>query len=200
MKLATLNRTSVWILIGILVATLQFPLFACSKSIPQTQTTTTASSANGIIDTDEYPNNTTYDNGNFQIYWKVEEQYLYVGIKVKTTGWVSLGFNTTSKLKKVDYIFGWVSNGKASVSDEYSADYHGQHQTDVVLGGKEDVIDFGGQENSGYTVIEFKRALVTGDSFDASLTQGDLSIIWAYASSDNISSVHSRRGYGQIHI
>jgi hypothetical protein len=200
MNMRFLSHTIIWVLIGVLVVALQFPLFACSKSVLQEPSTTTLSSANGIIDANEYPNSVTYDNGNLQIYWKIEGQFLFIGIKAKTTGWVALGFNATSKLKDVDYVFGWVSNGKASVSDEYSEDYHGQHQTDVSLGGKVDLTEFGGQEDSSYTVIEFKRALVTGDAFDASISPGDLSIIWAYASSDNISTAHSRRGYGQIHI
>ena len=195
-----LNRTIVWILIGTLILISQFPLFSCSKSTQQEQTTTTSSSINGIVDVNEYPNSVTYDNGNFQIYWKVEGQDLFIGIKAKTTGWVAIGFNASSRLTNVDYVFGWVSNGKASISDEYSADYHGQHEADVSLGGKDNVTEFGGREDTGYTVIEFKRALVTGDAFDASISPGDLSIIWAYASSDNISSEHSRRGYGQIHI
>lgn len=187
-------KISLLLLCGLVILTLA----SCQST--KNETAITSSSVNGVIDTDEYSSSTTYDNGNFQIHWKVEGQYLYIGIKAKTTGWVSLGFNATSKLRNVDYVFGWVSDGKTSVSDEYSADYHGQHQTDVSLGGKDDVTEFGGQENNGYTVIEFKRALVTGDTFDANLTQGDLSIIWAYASSDNISSAHRQRGYGQIQI
>ena len=49
-------------------------------------------------------------------------------------------------------------------------------------------------------LIEFKSALITGDSYDANLVTGTISSIWAYGSSDTISTIHKQRGYGQIQI
>lgn len=197
------RRIALWLSMCGLIATLLFSVLACAKS-PSTQssvpTTTAKWSADGIINIDEYANSAIYDNGNFEIYWETDAQYIYIGIKAKTIGWVALGFNTTSNLKNVDYVFGWVTNSKAAVSDEFSADYHGLHQTDKSLGGTDDINDFGGQELDGYTIIEFKRALNTGDAYDANLVPGTISIIWAYGSSDSINTIHQQRGYGQIKI
>ncbi len=220
MKLAILSNQNVRrLFIGVLLTILLFLLPACGKSNTQVQTATptftsspittaipTGSPTNvtwladGIITAGEYSNSVTYDKVNFEINWETDSQYIYIGIKAKTTGWVSLGFNATSQLRNIDYVFGWVNNGKANIADEFSADYHGQHQADELLGGTEDIIEYGGQENDGYTIIELKRALITGDSYDASLSSGDVSIIWAYGSSDDISKIHKSRGTGSMKI
>jgi hypothetical protein len=203
------NKATLWLSIGILATTLLFSLFSCVNPTPTTLTTTAQSSitptitnwlADGIISPDEYSSRVTYENGNFEINWKVDAQKIYIGIRANTTGWVAIGLLPIAQLKNVDYIFGWVSNGKAYIADEYSADFHGLHQLDTSFGGTEDVSNFGGQENNGNTVIEFKHAFVTGDTYDISLTPGNLSIIWSYSSSDDISIGHIHRGYGQIQI
>jgi hypothetical protein len=162
--------------------------------------TTTAWSADGLITSNEYSNSVTYGSGVFEINWETDAQYIYVGIKAKTTGWVALGFNANSQLKNVDYVFGWVSNGKAYIADEFSGDFHGQHQTDESLGGKDNITDYGGQEKDGYTIIEFKRALISGDIYDANLSSGDVPIIWSYGSSDDISMIHSSHGTGHLKL
>ncbi len=188
------RKIAAWLLVAMLVTSLLFSPVTCGKSTTPPQTTshtstlplTTKWSADGVITSNEYANNVTYDNGNFEINWKTDTQYIYIGIKAKTTGWVAIGFNATSQMQNIDYVFGWVSNGKVYVSDQFSADFHGQHKADTSDGGTEDITEFGGQENGGYTVLEFKRALVTGDVHDAVLTSGNLPIIWAYSSSDDI--------------
>lgn len=199
------RRITYFLLIGAMVITLITVLPGCGKSPSPEQTTTPSytpgeRSTDGIINPGEYDNNVVYDDGNYEIHWKTDAQYIYVGIKVKTAGWVALGFNTTSNLKNVDYIFGGVANNKAYISDEFSADYHGQHKEDKSLGGNDDILEFGGKEYTDYTVIEFKRALNTGDTYDTNITPGILPIIWAFGSSDNSSTIHKHRGYGEIEI
>jgi hypothetical protein len=204
-KPKSIRRIAYCLSIGALVITLISMLPGCEKSPPPEQTTTSSSTqgeqpTDGVINPGEYDHDVVYDNGNYEIHWKTDAQYIYFGIKVKAVGWVALGFNTTSNLKNIDYVFGGVANNKAYISDEFSADYHGQHQEDTSLGGNDDVLEFGGKEYTDYTVIEFKRALNTRDTYDAKITPGILPIIWAFGSSDNSSTIHKHRGYGEIEI
>lgn len=212
------------LLTGVLISVLLFSTIACGKSETMTQTETTSISvptstatqtttlpssmtvittewsADGIINSNEYSNSVIYDNGNFEIYWKTVSQYIYFGIKAKTDGWVSIGLNATQRMKNADMILGWVSNGTASVSDEFSTSDFGPHSEDTTLGGTADINEFNGKQENNYTTIEFKRALVTGDTFDASISQGIMPIIWSYSSSDDINTKHTNRGYGQLRI
>jgi hypothetical protein len=223
-QVSLLRKIVVWLLIGAVAITLLFSLLGCGKSTTPSQTTipsssappittatlaptslstlltTSAWSADGIINTNEYSSSNTYDNGNFEIDWKSDTKYIYIGIKAKTAGWIAVGLNASERMKDVDMIFGWITNGKPEVSDQFSTGDYGPHSEDIIIGGTTDIIEFNGQENNNYTIIEFKRALITGDKYDAMLTSGLIPIIWSYNSTDNINVQHINRGYGQLQI
>ena len=57
--------------------------------------------------------------GNYKIYWSNDESFLYIAMKVKTDGWVSVAFQPEpGDIKKdVDFIMGYVSNGEVFVFD-----------------------------------------------------------------------------------
>jgi hypothetical protein len=97
-------------------------------------------------------------------------------------------------------ILGWVdSDGKAQISDEYCTVERGPHQSDVILGGTQDIESFGGSEKDGKTVFEFTRKLDTGDPWDKALSDDEeVLIIWAMGASDEVSERHASRGSGTI--
>ncbi len=97
-------------------------------------------------------------------------------------------------------VFGYVEDGEAAVLDLYSTGDFGPHPPDIEQGGTDDIVEYGGTEADGYTTIEFKRALVTGDRFDHELSSGKNQIIWAFGPSDDLSPKHSSRGYGEIDL
>ncbi|NQU96327.1 MAG: hypothetical protein HQ548_01615 [Chloroflexi bacterium] len=99
-----------------------------------------------------------------------------------------------------DMIFGYVAEGAAAVSDEFSTGEFGPHQPDVELGGTADILLHGGVETDGFTTVEFKRALDTGDSRDAALAPGANPILWAYGPGDSPARKHSGKGYGDIEL
>jgi hypothetical protein len=152
--------------------------------------------ADGVLGDNEYLGEITY--GNFEIRWTTDEKNIYFGIKAKTEGWAAIGLKPSSRMKDADMIFGAVSNGKTSVSDEFSTGTFGPHSPDTELGGSDDIIEFGGREDGGFTTIEFSRALDTGDNYDNVLTKGTVKIIWAYGSSDDFDGQHTSRGSGEI--
>ena len=97
-------------------------------------------------------------------------------------------------------IFGFVKDGRVEVQDQYSTGNFGPHPADTELGGTDDILEFGGKEEGGFTTIEFKRLLTTGDKYDISIQKGASKIIWAYGSSDSLTAKHSTRGYGEINL
>ena len=99
-----------------------------------------------------------------------------------------------------DMIFGFVKDGQVQIFDLFSTGSFGPHPQDTELGGTNDILAFGGKEASGFTIVEFARALKTGDTKDNELLKGNNQIIWAYGSTDSLDIQHSSRGYGQITI
>ena len=155
-------------------------------------------SADGTIDSKEYLGEMKY--GNYEIHWVSDEHYAYIGIKAKTSGWVALGIQPGSRMKDADMIFGYVKDGTTTVSDQFSTGDYGPHSPDTELGGTNDILEFGGKEENGYTIIEFKRILNTGDEYDNQLSKGVNSIIWSYGPNDDLTLKHSNRGYGEIDL
>jgi hypothetical protein len=154
--------------------------------------------ADGVITPGEYTGVQIY--GNYEIHWASDEEYIYVGMRAKIGGWVSVGFDATpgAGMADVDMVLGVVNGDEVTVSDEFGTGPT-THRPDTELGGTDDILEFGGVEQGGWTTIEFKRALDTGDPYDAVLTGGTITIIWAYSSSKSLTAYHSaNRGYGEI--
>jgi hypothetical protein len=113
---------------------------------------------------------------------------------------VAVGIQPGVMMNKADIILGDVSDDKVAVYDQYSTGNFGPHQSDEQLGGTNDILESGGKEADGYTTIEFKRALDTGDKYDHPLVTGVNKIIWAYGSDDQVTVRHFNRGYGEIDL
>jgi hypothetical protein len=168
-----------------------------TPSAPATAPEPTAPwSANGVIDEGEYAGTAQY--GDFQVSWRHDGEFIYMGIRAKTSGFVSVGIQPGRTMKDADIIFGWVEGGAATVMDHHSTGNFGPHSPDTEMGGTEDILESGGSEDGGFTTIEFKRALDTGDTYDNVWQQGSNKIIYAYGSNDSREFKHSTRGYGEI--
>jgi hypothetical protein len=152
--------------------------------------------ADGIIDNQEYLGEMSY--GDYEIHWVNDAHYIYAAMKARTTGWVALGIQPGSKMKDADMILGFVKDGEVAIFDLFSTGDFGPHSTDTEIGGTFNIAGSGGKEEDGYTVIEFKRALDTGDQRDNKLTGGKNEIIWSYGSVDELATKHTNRGYGEI--
>lgn len=154
--------------------------------------------ADGKIVQGEYQNSRVFNN--FELYWSSDDQFVYFAMKAKTGGWIAIGFDPVSLMKNSDIIEGYVSDGKVTVLDMYSTGDFGPHPPDIQLGGTNDIIESGGTEEDGYTVIEFKRKIDTGDKFDKVLGKGTHKIIWAVGPDDQATIRHSVRGTGEIDL
>ena len=169
---------------------------------PPAPVTTTVSAikwvADGVISPDEYQQSKTY--GDFSISWSNDNDYVYIGMKAKTAGWVAVGFGAETLMKNADIIEGSVSDGKLTIADMFSPNVVGQHPPDTELGGTDDILASAGKFDNGYTTIEFKRKLDTGDKFDKPLVKGINKIIWAYSNQPVLTIKHSSRGSGEIEL
>ena len=220
MALTQNSRTILWqCLIGMVVSSLLLVIFAeaCAPAVPEPTSTppvVTAPqpppsptppvsqpakwSADGVIGTGEYAGVKTF--GDYEIRWASDEEYVYIGMKAKTTGWVAVGIQPDSMMRDADMVFGFVKDGKATVYDHFSTGAYGPHSSDTELGGKNDILEYAGAEDGGYTIIEFKRALSAGDKYDQPISKGANKIIWAYGSNDELKLKHITRGYGEIDL
>ena len=156
--------------------------------------------ADGIVEDSEYsrsmvlqgPARQGYSGGEMQIYWKNDQEYLYLGLNGSTEGWLAIGFEPQEWMKNADIILASVQGSKATVLDEYCTGNYGPHIEDTMLGGTSDISEFGGSKGSGRTVIELKRKLDTGDKFDKAFSPGQaISIIWALSQNPDISLKHN---------
>ncbi|NYT00852.1 MAG: DUF2202 domain-containing protein [Methanocellales archaeon] len=143
-----------------------------------------------------------YSGGKLEISWKNDEDSLYMALKGETSGWISIGFEPTQWMKDTDMIMGAVDGDNVTVLDKYSTNDYGPHVPDGELGGTDDILDYGGREENGYTIIEFKRKMDTGDQYDKAFTVGQrVSIIWSMADADSIKVMHNvARGEGILEL
>ena len=156
--------------------------------------------ADGIVNESEYvrsmvlqgPARQGYSGGDMEISWMNDEEYLYLALNGSTDGWLSIGFEPLEWMKNSDIILASVQGSEATVLDEYCTGNYGPHIEDTLLGGTNDIVEFGGSKGAGRTVIELKRKLDTGDRFDKAFSPGQaISIIWALSENPDISLKHN---------
>jgi hypothetical protein len=184
-----------------LVIAILFSILFVPNSVTASKSTGTPV-IDGTISHDEYDYNVHFDDDNYMIFWSINGSIISVGLKAKTTGWVALGIDPTSRMKNADMIFGWVdSDGTAHILDCYSTGSTGPHPPDTELGGTSDIIVYAGTESGGWTSIEFNRSLTTGDQYDKPFSEkGMLKILWAYGPSDDFTDKHAERGTGKLNL
>ncbi|MGC9515594.1 DUF2202 domain-containing protein [Methanocrinis sp.] len=150
--------------------------------------------ADGVVGEGEYsrtmtvaaPARSGYSGGEMEISWRNDGENLYMALSGETEGWLSIGFDPLEWMKDADMILVAVEDGESMVLDEYSSGNYGPHEDDTFFGGTYDILESGGSEEGGRTVVEFKRRLDTGDELDEALSPGQsVSIIWAMADSNS---------------
>jgi outer membrane protein assembly factor BamB len=146
----------------------------------------------GVVSEGEYSQNLSLSGGNYIVHWKNDAEDLYMALEGRAEGFVAIGFEPSQAMKDADMVMGWVSRGEATVLDLYSTGIYGPHPPDEDLGGTNDLLESGGSEADGWTVIEFKRKMETGDEFDKAFKPGQtVDIIWSMSGSDSLDIRHN---------
>ncbi|MFN3411665.1 MAG: DOMON domain-containing protein [Exilispira sp.] len=155
----------------------------------------------GIISAKEYNNKFSFDNDNFILYAEIIEDIVYFAIESTSKGWVAIGFDPVSAMKDADMIFGVVTDSEVKAYDTYSTGMFGPHPDDTSLNGTYDILSFAGKKENTKIIFEFSRKTDTKDSKDKILIKGkDIKLLWAYSSSTDIKSKHTKRGSSVIVI
>ena len=155
--------------------------------------------ADGVIGGGEYAH--SVEVAGVEFHWMNDDACLYGAMAAETGGWVSVGFDPEQRMQGANYILGYVEGDQTVVEDMYGTKPAGpgSHPPDVELGGTADVVEFGGREEGGVTVIEFKIPLDSGDQYDKPLDSGEpYDLVAASGRSDDLQSIHASRGLGQI--
>jgi len=136
-------------------ATLNFtvPATVTGEEMPPDTTIADEWSADGVFGNREYFAEMVAADGNYELRWRADEKYIYIGIKARTGGWAAVGFEPSSRMKDADMVFGFVQDGKTIISDQFSTGDYGPHAPDTELGGSNDILEFGGEEESGFSLL-----------------------------------------------
>ncbi|MDM7934182.1 MAG: DUF2202 domain-containing protein [Methanothrix sp.] len=184
-----MGASRILVVVGLLVI-----LSGCVEQVQPPRVTETAASEewrpDGSVGPGEYtrcmilhgPSRQGYSGGEMEICWRSDQDYIYMALNGSTRGWLALGLDPSEWMKDADMIMGYVEDGRAIVLDEYSTGNYGPHIEDEMLGGRDDILEYGGSTDGIHTIVEFKRRLDTGDRFDRALRPGEsVSMIWAMA-------------------
>ncbi len=118
--------------------------------------------------------------GKMTFSWSIDGDNIAAKVSAPTTGWVSVGFNPTSRMKDADIIIGYVKGDKVTIKDEFGT-AGTKHKSDTKIGGTDNVTVIGGSEENKVTTIEFSVPLNSGDAKDTVIDpDGDTPIILAY--------------------
>lgn len=142
----------------------------------------------------------TSSNNGFTLKYKVTNDSLHCILSAASTGWVSVGFDPSDKMKDANFIIGYVTGGVANIRDDWGISQT-EHTADVGLGGTDNVTPISGSEVSGKTTVEFAIPLNSGDSKDKALAVGSAyHIIFAKGSADSFSGMHNSFGWSTISL
>lgn len=147
----------------------------------------------------EYSHKITKKAMDFE--WTVNGENLDVRISAKTEGWVAIGFNPSHDMRDANIIMGYVKDGKVKVSDEFGTS-DTSHDSDVKLGGTENVSNISGKEENGTTTIAFTIPLSSGDQKDNPIVvNGETVVIMAHgAGRDSFNTRHEARTMYKVNL
>ncbi len=177
-----MNRTllfSVTILIFVLCAAVD-PVFAFEDKLGDTSNNTTV---DGTIHKSEYSYTRTFKEAT--LYLNRNRGDIYIGVSVKTDGWIGVGFNS-DVMNNAHIFIGYVDSGNP-IFREQTGSGHKHVDADVPFVRTYTII-----ESRGSTVLEFalneKNVIKKG--------QKNLEMILAYGEKDSLSSYHGKTREG----
>ncbi|HNZ26087.1 MAG TPA: DOMON domain-containing protein [Spirochaetota bacterium] len=137
---------------------------------------------------------------DFTFSWRVVDGTMDIILEAPTTGWISVGFDPTKKMKDANYIIGSVDkNGEVTIQDNFGTGPI-SHKPDEKLGGVDNVANKFGEEKDGKTTLKFSIPLDSKDKFDVVLNPGKHTVILASSKSDKLTSKHNKLAKFEIEI
>lgn len=140
----------------------------------------------------------TITAGGVEFSWEIDGGYLEGTLKAPGEGWIAVGFNPENMMEGADFVIGYVSGDEVFIRDDYGS-WLTSHDSDVSLGGSDDIIILGGIENRSGTEIRFRKSLEAVDEFDHEFIPGqEIPVIFAFSDKDSFTGMHRGRGKATI--
>ncbi|CAF3333694.1 unnamed protein product [Rotaria sp. Silwood2] len=114
-----------------------------------------------------------------QLWWTVNdiEQEITFELHVNTVGWIGLGISPAGGMQGADIAVAWVdTSGKVHIQDRFAFD----KIKPILDNTTQDWFALRGQEQNGWTGIQFKRYFDTCDPMDVPIKSGTNILIFAY--------------------
>ena len=144
----------------------------------------------GRIEDGEYTGHYQAQKIGMALHWTIEGEYITLGLRTPAQGWLAVGWDPTGPIMEgEDILIGYI-RGKELFLQDYFANTSVTHANDVSLGGRDDVLEASGAEDTVGTTIEFRRRLDTRDRFDRPLGPGAHTVQLAYAPTDDFVTYH----------
>jgi len=124
-------------------------------------------------------------NGQYELYWNynLTERTISFAVRVRTTGWVGFGLSPNGQMPGSDVVIGWVdNNGGTQFQDRFA---EGRFLPPVDA--SQDWYLVSGEEQDGYTTLEFTRSLSTCDNKDLNVESDTARVVWSWNPRDPIS-------------
>lgn len=132
---------------------------------------------------------TEVKNEKFIFKYRHTDNTIDIIVSANTTGWVSVGFNPSIKMKDANYIIGYVKDNLLYIEDHFGVSPI-SHSSDISLGGTNDIINPKGNEKDGWTEMSFTISRKPKDKFDNEIKKGKNLIILAFGLRDDFTSKH----------
>ncbi len=150
-------------------------------------------SIDGRIADGEYTSHYRARGIGMELHWTIDGDFIYLGLRSPTRGWLAVGWDPSGPIMEgEDILIGYI-RGKELFLQDYFANSSVTHANDVSLGGRDDVLEASGAEDTNGTTIEFRRRLDTGDRFDRPITGGAHTVQLAYAPTDDFVTYHGEK-------
>jgi hypothetical protein len=150
----------------------------------------------GVISEGEYAHMYHDEVIGMMLRWQAVGDVMYIGMVAPGTGWVGMNFMPDNGTIHGDTVIGYVDaeSQETFMSDQVApGDAHFPHFDDRQHGGEWSFIEVAGSEEDGVTIIEFSRALNTGEPTDAPfMDMGLMTMISFHPTADDYVSYHSK--------
>ncbi|MFT5819377.1 MAG: hypothetical protein ACI8ZM_000600 [Crocinitomix sp.] len=111
------------------------------------------------------------NKNEMSVSWKYKEDRVHFEMAAPTTGWVTIGFNTTAGMSKAYLLMGRVVKGNAEVV-EHCTSSPGNYKTITALGAQSSVKNISGTEADKQTTLQFSLPVQAKNKFARHLTKG----------------------------
>lgn len=124
-----------------------------------------------------------FDRSLYQMFWKrVGTDEIQFEIHCKTLGWVGFGISPRGSMSGSDIAKFWIKDNITFLFDTYALGSFAP-RIDTI----KNLVWLGGSEVNGYTMVKFKRKLVTGDTAqDLDILNTNQFVIFAWGQEDPV--------------